>query len=143
VDDVILRTVSRVLIPFIMVFGAYVVFHGHVSPGGAFAGGALMASAFILGSMALGQSSGVGRSWGAASRVLESAGGIWYVFLGFIGIALGTGFLSNAVAGFPLGRAGYLVSGGLIPLLSVGLGIKVTATLVSLFRTLARGYQDD
>ena len=142
-DDVILRTVSRVLIPFIQAFGVYVVFHGHLSPGGAFAGGALIASGFILGSMVLGPSSVTGRSWGNAGRVLETSGGFICVGLGFYGIFAGANFLSNSSAGFPLGVAGGLISGGAIPLLGVGLGIKVTATLVTLFRGIAGGYEDD
>ncbi len=139
----ILRTVSRVLIPFIQAFGVYVVFHGHLSPGGAFAGGALIASSFILGSMALGPSSMIGRLWGNAGRVLEASGGIVYLILGFCGILAGASFLSNASAGFPLGVAGGLISGGVIPLLGVALGIKVAATLVALFKGLVGGDEDD
>jgi len=47
-DDVIIRTVARVLIPFIQLFALYVIMHGHHSPGGGFQGGVILGASFIL-----------------------------------------------------------------------------------------------
>ncbi len=47
-DQIILRIATKTMIPFIIVFGLYVIFHGDLSPGGGFQGGVIIASAFIL-----------------------------------------------------------------------------------------------
>jgi multicomponent Na+:H+ antiporter subunit B len=47
-EDVIIQTVCRILIPFIQLFGLYVIVHGHHSPGGGFQGGVILAASFIL-----------------------------------------------------------------------------------------------
>jgi multicomponent Na+:H+ antiporter subunit B len=46
--DSIIRVASRVLFPAIMVFGVYVAVHGHLSPGGAFPAGVILASGFAI-----------------------------------------------------------------------------------------------
>ncbi|MTI68240.1 MAG: sodium:proton antiporter [Firmicutes bacterium] len=43
----ILASVCRVLFPFILIFGFYIIIHGHLSPGGGFQGGAILATAFL------------------------------------------------------------------------------------------------
>jgi multicomponent Na+:H+ antiporter subunit B len=48
VDDVIIRTCSRIMVPFLQIFSLYVFAHGHGSPGGGFQGGCIMAASFIL-----------------------------------------------------------------------------------------------
>jgi len=50
-EVIILRVVSRLLFPFILLFGAYIAVHGHLTPGGSFPAGAIIASAFLLFSM--------------------------------------------------------------------------------------------
>jgi multicomponent Na+:H+ antiporter subunit B len=46
--DALIRTVARIMFPFILTFGIYIAFHGHLSPGGGFPAGVIIASAFIL-----------------------------------------------------------------------------------------------
>ena len=46
--DSIIRVASRILFPAIMVFGVYVAVHGHLSPGGAFPAGVILASGFAI-----------------------------------------------------------------------------------------------
>lgn len=46
--DVILRVVSKLFIPFILLFAIYVQFHGHYSPGGGFQAGVIVAAAIVL-----------------------------------------------------------------------------------------------
>lgn len=46
--DVIVKTLARLLMPFIMVYALYVVMHGHYSPGGGFQGGVILAAGFVL-----------------------------------------------------------------------------------------------
>ncbi|MDD4457744.1 MAG: MnhB domain-containing protein, partial [Syntrophotalea acetylenica] len=47
-EDLIVRTAVRLLVPFIQLFGLYVIVHGHYSPGGGFQGGVILGSSFIL-----------------------------------------------------------------------------------------------
>ena len=47
-QSVIVKTVCRILVPFIQMFGLYVIMHGHSSPGGGFQGGVILGSSFIL-----------------------------------------------------------------------------------------------
>ena len=47
-NDLILKTITKWLLPFIQLYGVYVVFHGHVSPGGGFSGGAILGASIIL-----------------------------------------------------------------------------------------------
>ena len=51
-DDIIIRTCSRIMVPFIQLYSLYVLVHGHSSPGGGFQGGCIMAASFILLSVA-------------------------------------------------------------------------------------------
>lgn len=46
--DLIIKTITRITFPFIILFGAYIAFHGHLSPGGGFPAGAIIATAFTL-----------------------------------------------------------------------------------------------
>ncbi|PKM70563.1 MAG: sodium:proton antiporter, partial [Firmicutes bacterium HGW-Firmicutes-18] len=40
-NDVIVKTITRIIIPFAQVYGIFIILHGHISPGGGFSGGAL------------------------------------------------------------------------------------------------------
>ncbi|MDE0800600.1 MAG: Na(+)/H(+) antiporter subunit B [Rhodospirillaceae bacterium] len=44
----ILRVVSKILIPFLLMFALYVQFHGDFGPGGGFQAGVIVAAAFVL-----------------------------------------------------------------------------------------------
>ncbi|MCI0469614.1 MAG: sodium:proton antiporter, partial [Nitrospirae bacterium] len=47
-EDIIVKTLCRFIIPFIQLFGLYVIAHGHGSPGGGFQGGCILAASFVL-----------------------------------------------------------------------------------------------
>ncbi|WP_425446617.1 MnhB domain-containing protein [Dethiothermospora halolimnae] len=44
----ILRCISRVLFPFILLYGFYIIINGHLSPGGGFQGGAILATGILI-----------------------------------------------------------------------------------------------
>jgi len=46
--NVIVRTIARTMFPFILVYGIYLAIYGHLSPGGGFPAGVVIATAFIL-----------------------------------------------------------------------------------------------
>jgi multisubunit Na+/H+ antiporter MnhB subunit len=119
----IVRTGTEVLLPLIFTFGAYVIVNGHLSAGGGFQGGAIVASGVMLMLLARpGSALNV-----AMLSVIESFAGVFYVGLGILGLVLAGGFLDPRF--LPIGTFGAFISAGAIPLISALLGIKVGAEL--------------
>jgi len=114
---------GAVTIPLIALFGVYVFLHGHLSPGGGFQGGVIIATAFLLFLIIRPDRS---TPHGALS-LFESLAGLSFVGLGLIGLAVSGIFLDNVIAGF--GNLGDLVSGGLLPLIYIAIGVKVGSEL--------------
>ncbi|HAI21151.1 MAG TPA: hypothetical protein DCM14_04550 [Clostridiales bacterium UBA8153] len=135
-DSRILALVLRVVIPFTQLFGLFVIFNGHLSPGGGFAGGTIIGASLILG--ALVSNYRPGRRAEVRSEIVESASVGWYLLVGFAGLLAGKAFLSNAGV-FPLGTPGMPFSGGMILLVSMAVGAKVASTMQTLFLGLVHG----
>lgn len=119
----IVATSSQILLPLILVFGAYVIVNGHLSAGGGFQGGAIVASGLVLQLLAHPNS----KVSLALLSITELLAGIIYVMLGILGLVLAGGFLDPRF--LPLGEFGAFVSAGAVPLISALLGIKVAAEL--------------
>ncbi len=119
----LVETGANVLLPIILVFGAYLIANGHLSPGGGFQGGAIVASAVMLLLLARRDSS---LDHGTLS-VTESLAGVLYVSVGILGVVFAGGFLDSRI--LPIGDLGAFVSAGAIPLVTVLLGLKVSAEL--------------
>jgi multicomponent Na+:H+ antiporter subunit B len=60
----------------------------------------------------------------------------WFVIVGLVGLYFTGSFLSNQSAGFLTGEPGSLLSAGMIPLITIGVGLKVASTFVTLFNRL-------
>jgi multicomponent Na+:H+ antiporter subunit B len=119
----IVHTGTQVLLPMILTFGAYVIVNGHLSAGGGFQGGAIVASGVMLMLLARpGAALNV-----ALLSVVESFAGVIYVFIGILGLVLAGGFLDPRF--LPRGEFGAFFSAGAIPLISALLGVKVGAEL--------------
>ncbi|MCF8082286.1 MAG: Na(+)/H(+) antiporter subunit B [Deltaproteobacteria bacterium] len=92
-DDVIVRTVARSLMPFILIYGLYVVMHGHYSPGGGFQGGVILAAGFVL----LTVTQGIERTRQHMSQktacVISSVGLLIYAGIGALCLILGGRYL--------------------------------------------------
>ncbi|MEW5920077.1 MAG: MnhB domain-containing protein [Bacillota bacterium] len=142
-DDLVTRSVCRLMVPFVQLYGAYLIFYGHLSPGGGFAGGAVVASSIILYALSFGRETAVLRVAPGISHLLESSGGLWYLLVGLCGIMLGGNFLANKAAGFYLGIPGQLFSSGIIFLLALGIGMKVSSTMVTLYYNLSAEVNDE
>ena len=125
------------MIPYLQLYGLYIILYGHNSPGGGFAGGTIIASSLILYVLAFGLKNEELRLSSSVARVIESCGALAYVAIGLAGIVLGANFLSNNSAGFPLGIPGRIFSGGTIVLLTVAIGLKVASTMITLFTNIA------
>ena len=115
----IVETATELLLPMVILFGIYVFLNGHLSPGGGFQGGAIIASGTMFLLLALPESH-ISRLMIA---IIESLSGFSYVVVGVLGVLLAGGFLDNRIMG--LGTYGALFSAGAIPLIYVFVGLKV------------------
>jgi len=128
--SIILQTAAQWLLPVLLLFGVYIIAHGHLSPGGGFQGGVVMASAVILLVLAGIQAPGL-----SILHIGEGLAGASYSLLALSGIWFGLGFLGNWLP-HSQDLLGLLLSAGIIPLLYVAIGLKVGAELSALGRYL-------
>jgi multicomponent Na+:H+ antiporter subunit B len=84
-DSVIVRTISRLLIPLVQIYAVYIVFFGQYSPGGGFAAGVILGAAFILTILVFGAERAEGR---AMERILHGDGLGMLVFVGVGGLCM-------------------------------------------------------
>ena len=127
--SLVLYTGCRLLFPLILVFGSYIFIHGHLTPGGGFQGGAIIASGFLL--IYLGcRERRISR---IASNLVESLGGLVFVIIGLLGLVFGGYFLLNFL---PKGTVNALFSAGIIPIIYIAIGFKVGSELASIIDNL-------
>lgn len=139
--DMILEMIARLLIPMVQLFGAYILFHGHLSPGGSFSGGTIIAASLIFYSLVFRFSERKHRIQHDTSLLFEAGGALLYIVIGLVGILFGYSFLTNRGV-FPLGQSGRLWSSGMIAIITLGLGVKVAGTIFTLFQELLEGGTD-
>lgn len=135
-DDLIVKVISKIIIPFMQVFGIFVIMHGHLSPGGGFAGGSILGASLILLTLAFGLEEAKRKMPHTISKIVETGAILLIVSLGLFGILSGYNFLTNGEAGFHLGRTGEIISAGFIPIATLAIGLKVGSTLITLFHTI-------
>lgn len=131
----ILSSGARILIPLVLVFGVYIFLHGHLSPGGGFQGGVLIAAAALLHVLSTKRAH---LAHGLLSFI-ESLSGGSYVVIGILGVVLAAGFLDARL--LPLGEYGRLLSAGAIPVIYSLVGLKVGAELTGILDRMRTGEQ--
>jgi|TARA_B110000263_G_C15148536_1_gene436726 multicomponent Na+:H+ antiporter subunit B len=126
----IVKVVCRRLVPFVQIFGLYVIMHGHSSPGGGFQGGVILASSFMLLVLSDGLETVQRRFSVAMVTIATSTGVLLYAGVGVLCLLLGANYLDYSVLPSAEPRSlGMLV-------IEVGVGITVTGALVSIFYDL-------
>jgi multicomponent Na+:H+ antiporter subunit B len=125
----ILRTAANLLFPFLIVLGAYIILHGHLTPGGGFQGGAILAAAFFVPILA----SPASPFNHKVSSLIEGLAGAAFIMIGLIALFRGSEFLTPL---FGPGEVGQLFSAGSLPLLYLAVGLKVGAELAGLLARL-------
>jgi len=126
----VVKTVTRWVIAFIFVYGIYIVAYGHISPGGGFAGGVILACGFVLLVLAWGKSGALGYFPYAKARALDSVGALIFLGLALLGLVSTQGlFFANFIQRSHAGKALRLFNGGIIPLANIGIALKVCASL--------------
>jgi energy-converting hydrogenase B subunit I len=148
----IVRTAAGVLFPFILVFGFYIVLHGHLTPGGGFQGGAVIATAFVLLIVA--------HSFNFISRHIrvqllhstESLGLLIFVITALLALTLGVTFFANWLAntgsifGNPVAfgsNPGDLNTGGVIPIMNLAVGVEVLGALAVIVLYMLKETQEE
>jgi len=132
-SNFMLQTASRLLFPIIMLFGIYVMVYGHLSPGGGFQGGVIVASAVLL-LLISHKDFEVPHS---VIVMLETFAGVSYVLIGLIGLLVLDKFLGNFLPN-DISNMGLLMSGGIIPIIYIIVGIKVGSEMSIIVQNLLK-----
>ncbi len=136
---VIGRTVTKILIPFIQLFGLYVIAHGELGPGGGFQGGVILGVSVMLYILVFGLKEGSRRVTTNARDLLVSAGVLIFGVIGLLSLPLGGKYLQYGALlddprmGNHLGIMG----------VEIGIGITVAAVMITLFCEIVRRDDDD
>lgn len=132
-QDQIINIVGRVLIPFIVVYGLYIIFYGDVSPGGGFAGGVVVAAGFILFRLAFVDSPEVEKMpwFKHVAYYLEKKQFFLYAVTGVFSFGIAITFLAVI---FPLDMIGFLGY-----YFKLAIGFMVAISIIIIFYTLTKG----
>ncbi|MBL7069018.1 MAG: hypothetical protein ISS34_04100 [Candidatus Omnitrophica bacterium] len=128
----IVKTITRLTVGLIFLYGVYIVVHGHLTPGGGFAGGLIIALSFIHLMLAFGKDLALKKFSKAAASIFESLGGILFLTIALLGFTGGYFFLNFIRKGRPFD----LFSAGIIPLCNIAISLKVGAGLFAIFIAL-------
>jgi multicomponent Na+:H+ antiporter subunit B len=138
-DDIIIRTVARVLIPFIKLYGLYVIMHGHHSPGGGFQGGVILGASFILYLLTHGIEEAKLKMSEMKAGLFSSFGLLIYSGIGLLCLILGSNYLdygklSTLLKVIPAQARSLGILG-----VEIGVGIGVMAVMFSIFFDISTG----
>jgi len=128
----IVKTITRLTVGLILLFGIYIILHGHLSPGGGFAGGVIVALSFVHLMLAFGKEVAAAKVSKNLTSNLESIGALMFLGVSLLGYLGGTFFLNVLNKGTPF----KLMSAGTIILSNISIGIKVGVGLFAIFLAL-------
>jgi len=144
----IVKTMTGVCFPFILIFGLYIIVHGHLTPGGGFQGGAVVASACAMILIAYGSIWTMKKIKEKHLSIFESIGALMFISLAFFGIFLADGiFFDNFLVKGAFSFFGLFANtatgvadintAGVIPLMNIAVGLKVIAGLFAIVLVMA------
>ena len=131
--NLILRVVTKSLVPLIILFALYVQFHGDFGPGGGFQAGVILSAAIILYALVFGLDAAEQVIPPPLLRLLASLGVFLYAGVGIVSLFVGGNYLDysvladNQVAGQHLG----------VLLVELGVGITVFSVMLIIYFTFA------
>ncbi|MDI6722789.1 MAG: Na(+)/H(+) antiporter subunit B [Candidatus Aenigmarchaeota archaeon] len=139
IDNIIIQTVCRLLVPPIQLYALYVIAHGHYSPGGGFQGGCILGASFVLMVMAYDIKEAKRMMSEKLNTILSSVGVMIYAGIGTLCLILGANYLDYGILHkiLPAGPAKARALGTLG--VEIGVGITVMAVMVSIFLNIASG----
>ena len=143
----IVKTMTSLAFPITLIYGLYIIAHGHLTPGGGFQGGAVVASALAMILVAYGSVWTIGKVKEKRLSSLESVGAICFIGLGFLGLFFGLRhFFNNYLIGQDfefvffnqIGKgASNINTAGVIPFMNFAVGLKVIAGLFAIVLIMA------
>ncbi len=134
----IVKTVAEWIKGFILFYGVYIVLQGHLSPGGGFAGGVIIACSFIMMELAFGGHRGKKELSEHSSHLMDEYGALAILLFGLLGYFLPEmPFFSNVFLNANKNSLFHILSAGSIPLINLAIGMKVGAGLYSVYISLA------
>ena len=138
---IIVKKITQIICPIIFMFGLYIIVHGHLTPGGGFAGGVIMAGAFILQILANGNILSGLRKEEHNLEFMESAAILGFLIIAGLGLLISGSFVFFANF-LNKGELGNLISAGFIPIENIVVGAEVCAAIATIFIALVV-YKDE
>ena len=138
-DDIIIKTLARILVPFIQIYALYVIMHGHHSPGGGFQGGVILAASFVILMITHGIKKTQKRISEKAVAIFSSSGVFIYAGIGVVCLILAGNYLDYST----LAKLLYVApaearSLGILGI-EIGVGLAVMAVMFSVFFNISKG----
>ena len=135
--SLIVKSVTDWLKGFILLYGIYIVLYGHLTPGGGFAGGVIIACAFILLTLAEGQKTSSRTLSKPVASELDSVGALMFLGVALAGLYRVGVFFKNVLVDNSIMSPFELVSAGTIPVCNIAIALKVGMSLFMVFTILA------
>ena len=148
----LVRSGANILMPLILVFGFYIVVHGHLTPGGGFQGGADIATAVILLMVAYSRADVFASIPRNVLKNSETVGLLLFIGTALLALTAGLAFFGNwllgagALFGTPVAfgiNPGDINTGGIIPVLNIAVGIEVLGAMGLLLLAMLGGMKGD
>lgn len=132
---IIVKKVTQIICGIVFLYGIYIIIHGHLTPGGGFAGGTIITGAFILLIISFGSEFLALKKEETGSSFIESSGILAFLIIALLGMMVAGAqvFFKNFL---PKGVIGRLISAGVIPMYNIAVGIEVSAALLTIFLAL-------
>lgn len=129
----IVKTITRLTVGLILLYGIYIVLHGHLTPGGGFPGGVIIALSFIHLMLAFGKDVALKKLSQPVASFFESLGALMFLSIALLGFIGGYFFFNFFLQ---KGEPFELFSAGIIPLCNIAICLKVGAGLFAIFIAL-------
>ena len=137
---IIVKTIASWVKILIILFGIYIILFGHLTPGGGFAGGVILASSYVLVMLAYGREFVQKDLPLSLDSKLDCLGAFAFAMIAILGFVFGGTFFYNFLSKY--GQQFKLISAGTIPLSNIAIGLKVGASLflvIFILSTFRRG----
>jgi multicomponent Na+:H+ antiporter subunit B len=132
--SIIVKKTTQLITGMIFIYGIYVIVHGHLTPGGGFAGGVILAGSLVLVTLAYGEEFFKLVKEEMGTTIVESLATIAVILIAAGGFIFGTKIFFNNF--LPKGTVGELVSAGVLPLYNIFVGMEVAASIYIIFLSL-------
>ena len=133
---IIVKTISSWVKVLIVLFGIYIILFGHLTPGGGFAGGVILASSYVLLMLAFGGEFVKKDLPLSLVSKLDCLGAFMFIMIASLGLVFGGAFFVNFLVD-KYGQPLHLLSAGTIPFSNIAIGLKVGASLFLVIYSLS------